>query len=143
MKREEFCDYQEKTFDAFCKRVIHNTGLNEKRKAAVRERRETSLLEFPEDELIVPPFEIGDHSESYHYDFLVCGMVVSVSGYSLTTALKLLPSSLRDILLLYYYCDYNMTQIAALLNLPLSTVDYRHKRALRLLRQQMEDDRRE
>ena len=136
MNRAEFCRYQEETFDAFCKRIIHNTAIDEKRKAEARERRECGLSEIPEDAFSVPPVEM--QPESTTCDFLVYGMLVSVRDNRIAAALCQIPSFLRDILLLYYYCDFTMVQIAALSNMPLSTVDYRHKQALRQLRRKLE-----
>lgn len=136
MNRAEFCRYQEETFDAFCKRIIHNTAIDEKKKAEVRERRECSLSEIPEDAFAVPPVELQQGAPAS--SFLVYGMLVSVQDQRIAAALCQIPSNLREVLLLYYYCDFTMVQIAALTNLPLSTVDYRHKQALRRLRKNLE-----
>lgn len=136
MNREAFCRYQEETFDAFCKRIIHNVGIDEKKKAETRERRESSLFELSEGELSMPPMEL--QPEAIHFDFLVHGMLVVVRERRIADALRVMRPELRNVLLLYYFCDMTMAQISKLTGLPVSTVDYRHKRALRQLRQLME-----
>lgn len=135
MNRAEFCRYQEETFDAFCKRIIHNTSIDEKKKAETRECRESSLFECSEWELAAPPIEL--RSEAYTCDFLAYGIIVSVHDRQIADGLRQIPPYLRDVLLLYYFCGLTMAQITGLTNIPVSTVDYRHKQALRLLRQKM------
>lgn len=136
MNRAEFCRYQEETFDAFCKRIIHNTSIDEKKKAETRERWERNILTLSEWELAVPPIEL--QPEAYTCDFLACGVIASVHDRRIADVLQQIPPHLRDILLLYYFCDLTMAQIAGITDAPVSTVDYRHKQALRLLRQKME-----
>ena len=136
MNRAEFCRYQEETFDAFCKRIIHNTSIDEKKKAETREQYERNLLALSEWELAAPPVEL--QSEMYTRDFLVCEIIVSVHDRRIADVLQQISPHLRDILLLYYFCNFTMTQIAGITDVPVSTVDYRHKQALRLLRQKME-----
>lgn len=137
MKRTEFYQFQEETFDSFCKRVIHNTAIDLKKKAENRERLEISFYDLPEKDLAVPSFEF-EIKTTECFQFTTCGMVVSVRDSKLGIALTHLQPSLRQILLLYYYCDFNMNQIATLLSIPISTVDYRHKRALKQLQRLME-----
>ena len=86
--------------------------------------------------------ECFSRNDSYSYIYLKPNQSID-SFYSdiynrIAAALCQIPSFLRDILLLYYYCDFTMVQIAALSNMPLSTVDYRHKQALRQLRRKLE-----
>ena len=84
----------------------------------------------------MPPIEL--QPEAYTCDFLACGVIASVHDRRIADVLQQIPPHLRDILLLYYFCDLTMAQIAGITDAPVSTVDYRHKQALRLLRQKME-----
>ena len=137
MDRETFFRYQEETFDAFCKRVIRNTGIDEKRKAETRERRESSLSELPEEALFVAPSEFLP-AEEFSSEFVTYGLLVTVHDRHMAASLRLIHPSLRDILLLYYFCDMNMQQISKLTGIPVSTVDYRHKQGIKRLRREME-----
>lgn len=57
---------------------------------------------------------------------------------ALTLALMNLPRKEREVVLLYYYQDMNMTDIAAALGLTQPTVSYRLRRAREKLRQELE-----
>ena len=57
---------------------------------------------------------------------------------ALTLAVMNLPRREREVILLYYYQDMNMTDIAAALGLTQPTVSYRLRRARERLRQELE-----
>ena len=57
---------------------------------------------------------------------------------ALTLAVMNLPRKEREVVLLYYYQDMNMTDIAAALGLTQPTVSYRLRRAREKLRQELE-----
>ena len=57
---------------------------------------------------------------------------------ALTLALMNLPRKEREVVLLYYYQDMNMTDIADALGLTQPTVSYRLRRAREKLRQELE-----
>lgn len=57
---------------------------------------------------------------------------------ALTLAVMNLPRREREVILLYYYQDMNMTDIAAALGLTQPTVSYRLRRAREKLRQELE-----
>ena len=57
---------------------------------------------------------------------------------ALTLAVMNLPRKEREVILLYYYQDMNMTDIAAALGLTQPTVSYRLRRAREKLRQELE-----
>jgi len=47
------------------------------------------------------------------------------TNHSLGEAIKLLPTDLREIVILYYYMEYKTYEIAKLLDIPRTTVNYR------------------
>lgn len=101
MNRAEFCRYQEETFDAFCKRIIHNTSIDEKKKAETRECRESSLFECSEWELAASPIEL--RPEAYTCDFLAYGIIVLVKIKLLLLYRYLLLQQLYIFVLVFYH----------------------------------------
>ena len=59
---------------------------------------------------------------------------------SLMDAVSALPRSLREIILLYYYQDMNMSEISEALNISVSTVSRRLEKARTQLRAQLEKE---
>lgn len=56
----------------------------------------------------------------------------------LEDALKKLPDELLEVVILHYFHEYSLREVAALLNIGLPLVKYRIKRAKELLREQLE-----
>ena len=70
--------------------------------------------------------------------FTVRGKTVIVESKQLAAALLRLPEKRREVLFLRYYLGYSDTEIGRLFGVCRSTVFHRRKRALRLLRKEME-----
>ena len=70
--------------------------------------------------------------------FTVCGKTVIVESEQLAAALLRLPEKRREVLFLRYYLSYSDEEIGRLFGVCRSTIFRRRKRALRLLRQEME-----
>ena len=70
--------------------------------------------------------------------FTVRGKAVIVESEQLTAALLRLPEKQREVLFLSYYLGYSDTEIGRLFGVCRSTIFHRRKRALRLLRKEME-----
>lgn len=70
--------------------------------------------------------------------FIVRGKAVIVESELLAAALLHLPEKRREVLFLRYYLGYSDTEIGRLFRVCRSTIFYRRKRALRLLRKEME-----
>lgn len=70
--------------------------------------------------------------------FTVCGETVIVESEQLAAALLLLPEKPREVLLLRYYLGYSDTETGRLFGVCRSTIFHRRKRALHLLRKEME-----
>ena len=70
--------------------------------------------------------------------FTVRGETVIVESEQLAAALLRLPEKRREVLFLRYYLGYSDTEIGRLFGVCRSTIFHRRKRALRLLRKEME-----
>lgn len=63
-----------------------------------------------------------------------------LDSYSLKEALQKLPEKYRQILILKFFSGYGVKEIAQLLKLPQGTVATRLKKALQLLKMELEED---
>ena len=70
--------------------------------------------------------------------FTVRGKTVIVESEQLAAALLRLPEKRREVLFLRYYLSYSDEEIGRLFGVYRSTIFHRRKRALRLLRKEME-----
>ena len=72
------------------------------------------------------------------YHFEAFGYQFSVNDYNLGNALSKLPKKKRDIILMYYFANFKLTEIAKMLGKPHQSISYIHVRALGKLRELME-----
>lgn len=139
MNTEQYREYIERTFNAFCRIVLYHAALNAYKKIRKKQQFEVSL-----DDLREFDFESVTTTDEYFvkYDvpnaFTVCGKSVIVENEQLADALLRLPEKRREVLFLRYYLGYSDTEIGRLFGVCRSTVFHRRKRALRLLRKEME-----
>ena len=136
---EQYREHIERTFNAFCKIVLYHAALGAYKKIRKKQQFEVSL-----DYLCEFDFEPVTTTDEYFvkYDvptaFTVHGKTVIVESEQLAAAILLLPEKRREVLFLRYYLGYSDTEIGRLLGVCRSTIFRRRKRALRLLRQEME-----
>ena len=139
MNSEQYREHIERTFNAFCKIVLYHAALGVYKKLRKKQQFEVSL-----DYLREFDFEPATSTDEYFvkYDvptvFTVLGKTVIVESEQLAAALSRLPEKWREVLLLWYYLGYSDTEIGRLFGVCRSTVFHRRKRALRLLRKEME-----
>ena len=139
MNTEQYWEHIERTFNAFCKIVLYHAALNAYKKIRRKQQSEVSL-----DYLREFDFEPVTVTDEYFvkYDvpttFTIRGKTVIVESERLATALLRLPEDRREVLFLRYYLGYSDTEIGRLFGVCRSTIFRRRKRALRLLRQEME-----
>ena len=139
MNSEQYREHIEHTFNAFCKIVLYHAALGAYKKIRKKQQFEVSL-----DYLCEFYFEPVTTTDEYFvkYDvpttFTVHGKTVIVESEQLAAALLRLPEKRREILFLRYYLSYNDEEIGRLFGVCRSTIFHRRKRALRLLRQEME-----
>ncbi len=70
--------------------------------------------------------------------FTVLGKTVIVESEQLAAALLCLPEKRREVLFLWYYLGYSDEEISKMCGISRSTVFRRRKKALRLLRKEMD-----
>ena len=139
MNSEQYREHIERTFNAFCKIVLYHAALGAYKKLRKKQQFEVSL-----DYLREFDFEPVTTTDEYFvkYDvptvFTICGKTVIVESEQLAAALSCLPEKRREVLFLRYYLGYSDTEIGRLFGVCRSTIFRRRKRALRLLRQEME-----
>ena len=139
MNSEQYREHIERTFNAFCKIVLYHAALGVYKKIRKKQQFEVSL-----DYLCEFDFEPVTTTDEYFvkYDvptaFTIHGKTVIVESEHLAAALLHLPEKRREVLFLRYYLGYSDTEIGWLFGVCRSTIFRRRKRALRLLRQEME-----
>lgn len=139
MNTEQYREHIEYTFNAFCKIVLYHAALDTYKKIRRKQQFEVSL-----DYLREFDFEPIATTDEYFvkYDvpttFTVRGKTVIVESEQLAAALLRLPEKRREVLFLRYYLGYSDTEIGRLFGVCRSTIFHRRKRALRLLRKEME-----
>ena len=139
MNSEQYQEHIERTFNAFCKIVLYHTALGVYKKLRKKQQFEVSL-----DYLCEFDFEPVTTTDEYFvkYDVptacTVRGKTVVVESEQLAAVLLRLPEKRREVLFLRYYLGYSDTEIGRLFGVCRSTIFHRRKRALRLLRKEME-----
>ena len=132
-------DWQKRlAFHAFCLKVIKSTAIDLKKKAARKEYYEIS-------------FEgLGPSAEemfAYMEDFFgeVDDGLIHIGGLAISPelvaeAIRSLPEEKQKAVLMYYFEDMSDMEIARVLNIPRSTVQYRRKSSFRPLKKYLEEN---
>ena len=132
-------DHEETTgccFDAYCKRLLRNELID-----AHREYKRQGNEEVPFSDLTAEEFRRLQYIDEYHPDrkiFLAVKWSIEVKESDLVRALSALPSDRRNIILLSYLLGLSDQEIASLMNLNRSTVQYRKEASLNTLRRILE-----
>lgn len=120
------------TFNGFCKRVLRNEAIDAFRESWTRRKHEVVFSELtPQEE-----------SQLYHYfeeqeGFQVAGKWITPK--LLAEALRALPKEKRQVVSLYYFFGMNDVEIAELMKIPRSTVQYRRTSSFELLKRYLEE----
>lgn len=128
MTIQEFELYQEQTFDSFCKETIRNEGVDAHRELERRAKHEVQLSTFLPDK-----FTTEDTYYPYRKVYSVLNYHITVKDRELGDALQFIIPQYRNILLLYYFLEYNDMEISRLLGISNDAVRIRRKAALRQL----------
>lgn len=131
MTSEQFQKYQEQTFDSFCKTVIRNESIDAFREIAAKAKHEVQLSALSDS--VLSSLYTEDTYVPYQKVFSVRGHQISVCDKALAEALQFLQPRQRQIVLLYYFLEYNDTEIGAILGISNHTVRLRRNLALRNL----------
>ena len=132
MTLQQFYVYKELSFDAFCKAVIRNENMDQKRLLAKRASHEVNLSALTNEELA--KLQQADLYCPEVITFWVQGNHVQITDWALGQALRSLPPQKRDVILLSYFLDQSDSQIAKLLKMSSRTVCYRRGAALERLK---------
>lgn len=133
----EFIRYQESTFESYCRVLIRNEGKNA-RKAIIRRARHEinrSMYGDPQPE----PSGKEDTYDMGSVTFTVRGLPVKVSDPVLGKAIASLTPYPREVVLRFYFLDQTEKQIGTFLNRNASTVNYQRSKALRRLKEALEE----
>ncbi|MEK4026200.1 RNA polymerase sigma factor [Sporosarcina sp. FSL W7-1283] len=124
-------------FNAFCKRVLKNEAIN-----IFNERQQRQAKEMTFSDL-TPQEENQLYTLDKQYEGEV-GQSFQVAGKKITPkllaeALRTLPKEKRITVLLYYFFDKSDVEIAELLDIPRSTVQYRRTSSFKRLKRFLEE----
>ena len=123
-------------FDYYCKKTIQYQAINLYRESSKYADRNVSF-----DEILNDYFSECGECDTYlilQYHFEAFGYQFSVNDYDLGKALLQLPKKKRDIILMYYFVNFKLTEIARMIGKPHQNISYIHIRALQKLRKIME-----
>ncbi len=138
MTTKEFREYKEHTFDAFCKTVIKNDGISLMRSDTKQRSRQISLSDLaPADHVAlssIDTYSVEVFEETKPTTFWVNKEQLQIFDHALADALRTIPPHLRTVILLSYFFLLTDAEIAATLDIPQSTVNYRRLTALKRLR---------
>lgn len=125
----------EHQFDSFCKRLLKNEAKDYRRGLQHRSVHEVLFSEMSKRE--IDELMTVDKYGSDMYKFLACGFEIEIESDLLAEALSKLPVKSRDILLLSYFLDMSDVEIANILDVARSTVQYRRSTSLNELKKYM------
>ena len=138
MDLERHYEHKRHTFDSYCKKVLKNEASNIFRQLRIRQDRFVSLSDLPEEGS--EALATYDLYPWEYTSFLVDGDVILIKDDRLADALTVLPQSLRDIFLMYWFLELADREIGEKLSLPRRTVNHRRQRAYELLKELMGGD---
>ncbi len=138
MDLEHHYRHKQHAFDAFCKRTIRNESANAFRQVRVQQDRFVSLSDLSEEGS--EALATYDLYPWEYTSFPVDGDVILIKDDRLADALTVLPQSLRDIFLMYWFLELADREIGERLSLSRRTVNHRRQRAYELLKELMGGD---
>ena len=123
-------------FDSFCKKVLRAEKVDYFRTQSSQMNKEIPFCELSQSQL--DELRVTDKYPSDMTVFKVQDFEISVENDLLADALKSLSAMSRDIVLLSYFMDYTDHEIADMLNIIRSTVQYRRTSSLNKMKKHME-----
>jgi len=126
------------SFDSYCKRILKRKVLDIHREIKLRRTRETLFSEMSPQELF--NISVTDNYFADEFIFDVLGESVGVSNSELAEALKKIPTSKREIILMSFFFDMSDREIAERLNMARRTVTYRRTSTLHELKNFLESE---
>lgn len=132
---------KEHAFDTYCKKVMRNKARDLFRRADALHRREIAYCEAAPCDLARMSARDAYFRSAVWIEIEAIGAEVQVVGPDLTGALLALNQPGRDIVLLSYFLDLRDGQIAVLVGMPRSTIQYHRAAALRAMRRALTAER--
>ena len=124
-------------FNAYCKRTLRNELIDACRERKSRKRHEVSFADHtPQEEkqlYTADRYFVNEDEEAF------CAGGLKITAKLLAEALHSLPDEKRQAVLLYYFFDMTDVEIAELMKVPRSTVQYRRTSSFELLKRYLEE----
>ena len=124
-------------FNAYCKHTLRNELIDALRESKKRERNEVSFSALtPQEEkqlYTVDKYFANEDEETF------CAGGLKITAKLLTDAMHSLPDEKRRTVLLYYFFEMTDAEIAELMKIPRSTVQYRRTSSFELLKRFLEE----
>ena len=106
MPQQDFFTFQERNFDAFCKKIINNLSSYALRKSINTLKRNQTI-----DDSIIQEIASAQVEDDYHVygrTFTVRGISLVVRDEEMGECLQFIPPDKRAVLLLSYFGDFRM-----------------------------------
>lgn len=136
MNSQEFRKYQENRFDSFCRKVIRNACMDNRKSRMKREKRFSSLEAMQVEALELERVE--DTYVTYSRTYKVKGIDVTITDERIGEAIQFIMPNQRAVLLLSFFKEYSDMDIARLMKISHKTVAYRKQMAMKKLRTLLE-----
>ena len=124
-------------FNAYCKHTLRNELIDALRESKKRERNEVSFSALtPQEEkqlYTVDKYFANEDEETF------CAGGLKITAKLLADAMHSLPDEKRRTVLLYYFFEMTDAEIAELMKIPRSTVQYRRTSSFELLKRFLEE----
>ena len=125
-------------FNAYCKHTLRNELIDALRESKKRERHEVSFSALtPQEEKQLYTYDTYFADDEAEKSF--CVAAKAMPAKLLSDALRSLPEEKRDAVLLYYFFEMTDAEIAELMKIPRSTVQYRRTSSFELLKRFLEE----
>ena len=131
----------QRVFDCYCKRILKNEAINIQKHNQYLNSKQVSFTELTPEQL-AQICTCDEYSTDYSR-FKVLEYDIAVKDELLAEALHELPDNKREIILLSYFLEYNDIEIAELLNLVRRTVNAQRNKALKDLKNRLEEKQHE
>ena len=132
MISQEFRKYQENRFDSFCRKVIRNACMDNRKGRMKREKRFSSLEAMQVEALDLERVE--DAYVTYSRTYKVKGIDITITDERIGEAIQFIMPNQRAVLLLSFFKEYSDMDIARLMKISHKTVAYRKQMAMKKLR---------
>ena len=124
-------------FNAYCKHSLRNELIDALRERKSRKRREVNFSDLaPHDEkhlYTIDRYFVNEEEEAF------CAGGLKITAKLLADALHSLPDEKRQAVLLYYFFSMTDAEIAEVMKIPRSTVQYRRTSSFELLKRFLEE----